>query len=84
MKIASHFIGLKIRSEHLAALYARLQKAIGKDSDVIEFQNILSSHVTLFYFPDGVRSEDMTKAQRAIRRFDMEKLEQGFEGYGYF
>lgn len=51
MHTTSHFLGLKLKPTFLSGLFVRLQQALGDHADALEFQNILSVHITLFYLP---------------------------------
>ena len=62
----SHFIGIKIKSEILVNLYVKLQNAIQDDSTIIDFQNILSSHITLYYLPSILQNETEKNIQSNI------------------
>jgi hypothetical protein len=66
MIATSHFIGIKIKPEILVNLYVRLQEVLQDDSSVIEFQNILSSHITLYYLPPILPNETEKNIQSSI------------------
>lgn len=64
MPATSHFIGLRLRSAPLADIFAALQATLGYG--VVEFQNILSAHVTLYYLPADI-SIDSARILSAAR-----------------
>ncbi|HPR09393.1 MAG TPA: hypothetical protein PLT04_02360, partial [Candidatus Saccharibacteria bacterium] len=56
MKTTSHFMGLSLDSSHFADLFVSLQQYF-KSHDiesVIEFQNILTTHITLYYLESTI------------------------------
>lgn len=84
MHTTSHFIGLKLKSGLLSDLFVRLQQALENDPDALEFQNILSVHITLFYLPKELTQNDRENIRNALRHFDTDSLERGLKGFDYF
>lgn len=56
MKITSHFVWLEIISEKFTDLFCALQKYLRENNieNIIEFQNILSLHITLYYLWENI------------------------------
>lgn len=84
MQTTSHFIGLKLKPELFSDLFVRLQRTLGDHTDALEFQNILSVHITLFYLPQELTLHDEEKIQDTVRRLDAGLLNQGLQGFDYF
>lgn len=84
MNPTSHFVWAKLRSEILVDLYVRLQKTLWDDFNAIEFQNILSSHVTFFYFPESISSFNLEKISKIINSIDLSQFQGKLTGFSYF
>lgn len=56
MKITSHFVWLEIISEKFIDLFYALQKYLRENNieNILEFQNILSLHITLYYLWENI------------------------------
>jgi 2'-5' RNA ligase len=82
MLTTSHFIGVRIRSEILADILVNLQDILGHDSSIVEFQNILSAHVTLHYLPADL-GPDIAEIRREIEGCNG-RPEGSLTDFGYF
>jgi 2'-5' RNA ligase len=82
MKTTSHFIGIKLKSEYFVSLYTELQKLLWEKRDILEFQNILSIHITLYYLPPTLSSDHLHQIQRFKDYFWRKKVT--LTGYSYF
>lgn len=82
MNITSHFIGVKLRSEFLVDIYVVLQKALWSDTNALEFQNILSTHITLYYLPADICEEDVDAIQKSLESFS--QFPVNITGFSYF
>ncbi len=63
MHTTSHFLWIKLKSEYFVLLYTEIQKLLWDKKDIVEFQNILSIHITLYYFPKQLSSNDIKQIQ---------------------
>ncbi|MEK7570843.1 MAG: hypothetical protein AAB553_01085 [Patescibacteria group bacterium] len=63
MQITSYFIGIVLENAPFVTLFVRLQQYIKKHKleDAVLLQNILSLHISLYYF-DATLTEDQKKA----------------------
>ena len=69
MDTTSHFLWIKLKSEYFVPLYTQIQKLLGDKKDIVEFQNILSIHITLYYFPKQLSSNDIKQIQTIKKHF---------------
>lgn len=84
MFTTSHFIGIKIKPDLLVNLYVRLQELVQDDLSIIEFQNILSSHITLYYLPPILANETKKNIQNSITASNTSIPLWNLEGLSYF
>lgn len=84
MLTTSHFIGIKIKSDLLVNLYIRLQKLVQGNPSIIEFQNILSSHITLYYLPSILPNKIEKSIQDNLISHNTPIPLWNLEGLGYF
>ena len=82
METTSHFIGIKLKSEYFVSLYTRLQNLLWEKRDILEFQNILSIHITLYYLPSSLSSDYLYQIQKLKNTFWRKKVT--LAGYSYF
>lgn len=69
MHTTSHFLWIKLKSEYFVPLYTQIQKLLWDKKDIVEFQNILSIHITLYYFPKQLSSSDINQIQTIKKNF---------------
>ena len=84
MLTTSHFIGLKIKSDILVDLYLWLQDIVQDDPSMIEFQNILSAHVTLYYLPAVLSAEILESIRDLITTANIALPVWNIEWLDYF
>lgn len=68
MKTTSHFVGMSLDSSRFVDLFVELQQYF-KSYDLekaVEFQNILSTHITLFYLESFVNKEEKARILQDI------------------
>lgn len=60
MQTTSHFIGISLNSSFFVGMFIELQKYFKEHGleTAVEFQNILSLHVTLYYLDKDIASSD--------------------------
>lgn len=72
MKPTSHFLGICLKSKIYEKFFIELQEYFKKNkiADAIEMQNILSLHITLYYFGPNIKSikTDLTKSLSLLRK----------------
>lgn len=72
MKPTSHFLGISLKSKLYEKLFIELQEYFKKNKidDSIEMQNILSLHITLYYFGPNINriKTDLTKSLSILRK----------------
>lgn len=75
MEITSHFIGLRVRSENLVNLFVSLKELFEKEKilEHIEFQNPLSTHITLYYLPQIVSNKQLDELKDFAKSLDIIK-----------
>lgn len=63
MQTTSHFIGISLDSSRFIDLFVDLQKYFRSHNleDTIEFQNILSLHITLYYLESSLAEDERTQ-----------------------
>lgn len=72
MQTTSHFVWIWIRSELFSDLYVKLYKYL-KDNwleNILTFQNILSLHITLYYFPKDLENLEELEIKNLINSID--------------
>jgi hypothetical protein len=74
MHTTSHFVGLKIKSSSLADIFIKIQNTLGNSKNSFLFQNILSAHITLFYFPDSISEDEKWKIAQIIKNLDISEI----------
>ncbi|OIP53463.1 hypothetical protein AUK10_02385 [Candidatus Gracilibacteria bacterium CG2_30_37_12] len=84
MQTTSHFIGLKLKIGILSDLFVRLQTVLGDDFTALEFQNILSLYITLFYLPKELSSREINKIREILPNLSVSSLDSGLQGLEYF
>jgi 2'-5' RNA ligase len=75
MKTTSHFIGLSLDSSHLVDLFVGIQQYLKSHNleSIIEFQNILSTHITLYYLESTISESDKARILRDILELSRQK-----------
>ncbi len=68
MKVTSYFVGVKLDPVKLVDLFVNIQEFLrSKDAEsCIEFQNILSIHVTLYYFKNDLSDDELKKVRAKL------------------
>jgi 2'-5' RNA ligase len=68
MQTTSHFIGIALDSSHFTDLFVDLQKYFRSQDleGAIEFQNILSLHITLYYLEASIEEEEKAQILKDI------------------
>ena len=77
MKVTSYFIGLEVRSEVLADLFVGLYQYFDECGclDIVEFQNPLSVHLTLYYLDNLIDEKLIQDELRDVEgEFGMNEL----------
>ena len=82
MKITSHFVWIKLKSELLVDLYVALQKELGAYQTALEFQNILSVHITLYYLSDKIWDMRIKETRWVLNNFEFPIIEA--KNFAYF
>lgn len=72
MKPTSHFLGISLKSKPYEKLFVELQEYFKKNKidNAIEMQNILSLHITLYYFGSNINpiKTDLAKNLSTLRK----------------
>lgn len=84
MHTTSHFVGLKIKSSSLADIFIKIQNTLGNSKNSFLFQNILSAHITLFYFPDSISEDEKRKIAQIIKNLDISEIKPWIRWFEYF
>ena len=84
MHTTSHFVGLKIKSSSLADIFIKIQNTLGNSKNSFLFQNILSAHITLFYFPDSISEDEKWKIAQIIKNLDISEIKPWIRWFEYF
>jgi 2'-5' RNA ligase len=84
MYTTSHFIGLKIKPEILVNLFVKLQNLVQEDPYILEFQNILSAHITLYYLPPALSPEVIESIRNLITTTNISLPDWHIEWLDYF
>jgi len=88
LKRTSHFIGFKLDSEAFVDIYLPLQQFLNEHNlgKCIELQNILSLHITLYYFQSDLSAKDLTNIENFISslRKERQKYTISIKGFEYF
>jgi 2'-5' RNA ligase len=86
MQTTSHFIGITLDSRQFVDLFVDLQQYLDKHGlkDVVEFQNILSLHITLFYLGSSVAEEEKAQILKDISGMPTESITIPQLKSGYF
>ena len=68
MKTTSHFLGISLNNNLFSDLFKSLQKYLIENNteDVIEFQDLSSLHITLYYFGKKLNSEILAKIKSEL------------------
>lgn len=69
MQTTSHFVWIELKSELFSNLYINLYNYLKDNNieDIISFQNILSLHITLYYFDNILPLEQENKIKKYIK-----------------
>jgi len=84
MLTTSHFIGVKILPDMLADLFVKVQDIFKDDPSVIEFQNPLSTHISLYYLPSSISSEKLIHIQNVLHECNQKKTTWSLTWSAYF
>lgn len=85
MKNTSHFIGITMRPEKFANIFIEINNLLWEDTkSIIEFQNMLSLHITLYYFPEKLSNIDLDTITKSISEIDLNKININFLWLQYF
>lgn len=77
MKVTSYFIGLEVRSQVLADLFVDLYEYFDECGclDIVEFQNPLSVHITLYYLDKLIDEKLVQDGLRDVEgKFELDEL----------
>ena len=68
MNVTSHFIGIKIKSRLFVDMFVALQQYIKENNleQIIELQNILSLHITLYYLKKDIFPEERGNIKQTL------------------
>lgn len=76
MKPTSHFLGIHLKNKPYESLFGELQNYFKENNiaDSVEVQNILSLHITLYYFGPNIDSikKDLSKSLSSLRKNKLE------------
>ena len=85
MKTTSHFVGISLKSYYLANIFIEIKLLLGNNcNDILEFQNPLSLHITLYYFPKILSEIDKSKIKSIIKKIDIKNIEINFDWLHFF
>lgn len=84
MQTTSHFVGLKIKSSSLASIFIKIQNTLENSNKSIIFQNILSAHITFFYFPNNISNNERQKTAQIIKNLDISEIKPWIRWFRYF
>lgn len=85
MKTTSHFVGIALKSKNLASLFIEIHNILWENTEkIVELQNPLSPHITLYYLPKELSKSDQKKIKQIISEVDVETVHTEFSGLHYF
>src|SRR5579883_1354918 len=88
MGITSHFIGIRLDNSVFIDLFIALQAYLEKNNitDSIELQDRHSLHVTLYYLPQILTSEESSMIKQDLHRLNQDNKDYrlNIKKYSYF
>jgi hypothetical protein len=68
METTSHFVGIELNPEYFSDLFVNLYQYLKKNNvtEILTFQNLLSLHITLYYFEADLNKTDIEKIKAKI------------------
>ncbi len=76
----SHFLGFPISSSCLEDIFLQLGKILWKNNEIVEFQNILSLHISIWYFPETFPDT----IENSLKNFPEKEISFSLSGCGTF
>ncbi len=85
MKTTSHFLWLEMEPEIFSDIFVEIYNYLKENNieNIVEMQNPLSPHITLYYFEKEISQENMQNIQENIKKLDVSK-EIFLMGIDYF
>ncbi|MDA9129077.1 hypothetical protein N9J72_01200 [Candidatus Gracilibacteria bacterium] len=73
MQTTSHFVGIELKPEVFSDIFVAVQKYLDENniSKILQFQNPLSPHITLYYFEKELSEFDKNTIKNLVSRFDV-------------
>lgn len=85
MKKTSHFVGITLKPEKFVNIFTEIHQFLWENcKKIIEFQNILSLHITLYYFPKELSKNDLNTIKNIISKIDLKDVNIIFWWFQYF
>ncbi|MGP1583135.1 MAG: hypothetical protein ACTTH6_02835 [Candidatus Altimarinota bacterium] len=81
----SQFIGLKLKVEYFANIFIEIKDLLGdKEKEILEFQNPLSLHITVYYLPGKTTEIENKKIKDLIDNISQQKIKISMKKLEYF
>lgn len=81
----SQFIWLKLDSQYFANIFIEIKELLGdKENEILEFQNPLSLHITLYYMPSELTSDELCQVKQILVELSQRKITLTLAGVLYF
>lgn len=73
MQKTSHFIWIEINSYLLSDIFTKIYKYLidNNITEIISFQNLLSTHITLYYLDEKINGVEISNIKKFIKNFDI-------------
>ncbi len=75
MKTTSHFLWMEMKSEIFSDIFVEIYNYLKENNieNIVEMQNPLSPHITLYYFEQEIPKKDIENINKDIEKLDTSK-----------
>ena len=81
----SQFIWLKLKVEYFTKIFIEIKKLLwDKEKEILEFQNPLSLHITVYYLPWKTTEIEEKEIKDIIAKFSQQKIKISMKKLEYF
>lgn len=81
----SQFIWLKLKVEYFTNIFIEIKKLLwDKEKEILEFQNPLSLHITVYYLPWKTTEIEEKEIKDIIEKFSQQKIKISMKKLEYF
>lgn len=75
MNFTSHFVGITLRNKYFSNIFSEISEILWKNlNKILELQNSLTLHITLYYLPANLKDSDLEKIKNIISDIDLQKI----------